>query len=175
MITIALWQDKGEEKVKNDLGRAHLRRNNCGNSYFAIVHRVARYVGHKPVPELGQCPAKSNGWVDAQVMVNSVLISRSEKYTCSSKIKPVLPCVDVEVGEDEGVEGALLRRPLHHRLEPVLQDEQDGKSFARARWQKFCKSRMTKVLPRTFIKPGCICCDSHPWEGPHCPVNSFQV
>ena len=65
MIAVTLWKHKGEEKVKNDLGRAHLRRNNCGNSYFAIVHRVARYIGHKPVPELGQCPAKSNGWVDA--------------------------------------------------------------------------------------------------------------
>ena len=63
------------------------------------------------------------------------------------KIKPVLPCVDVEVGEDECVEGTLLCRPLHHRLEPVLQ-EQDCKSFARARLQKFCKSKMAKVLPK---------------------------
>ena len=50
------------------------------------------------------------------------------------KVKPVLPCVDVEVGEDEGVEGTLLCRPLHHRLEPVLQ-EQDGKSFAKHIYQ----------------------------------------
>ena len=97
-----------------------------------------------------------------------VLIHRSEKYkytfvhlsTCQMKyykIEPVLPCVDVEVGEDECVEGTLLCRPLHHRLEPVLQ-EQDCKSFA-----------------KTFFKPSCICCDSHPWEGPHCPVQSGLV
>ena len=55
MITITLWKHKGEEKVKNDLAKSgiNLRTNNCVNSYFAIINRVARNVGHKPVPELG--------------------------------------------------------------------------------------------------------------------------
>merc|ERR550534_3015940 len=32
--------------------------------------------------------------------------------------RPVFPGVDVQVGEDQGVEGTILRRPLHHGLEP---------------------------------------------------------
>ena len=64
MITIALRQHKGEEKVKNYLqGQGGFEEKQLWQfRYFAIIDRVARYIGHKPVPELGQRPAKkSNG------------------------------------------------------------------------------------------------------------------
>ena len=53
------------------------------------------------MPELCERPDKKNGHLSAGL----------EK-------RPVLPGVDVQVGEDQGVEGAILRRPLHHGLEP---------------------------------------------------------
>ena len=53
------------------------------------------------MPELCECPAKKSGHLSEGL-----------------ELRPVLPCVDVEVGEDQGVEGAILCRPLHHGLEP---------------------------------------------------------
>ena len=41
MIPIALGEDEREEQIKDDL---------------SVVHGVARNIGHKPVPELGERP-----------------------------------------------------------------------------------------------------------------------
>ena len=50
MISVALWQDEGEEQVEDDL---------------AIVDRIARHVRHKPMPELGESAVSAR--VDVQV------------------------------------------------------------------------------------------------------------
>ena len=81
--------------------------------YFSIINGVAGYIGHKPVPKLGQCPAKSNAEVDrrrsdglAYVLLCSdvqigkmlIFIHRLDQVIYF-RTKPVLPCVDVEIGE----------------------------------------------------------------------------
>ena len=63
-------------------------------------------------------------------------------------IKPVFPCVDVEVGEDKSVEGALLCRPLHHRFEPGFQ--QNGKSFATG-WHEFLQQDGIKSCSQKYL------------------------